>query len=63
MVCNLYINKAGKNTDLREKAFPEMKRGYFIMIQEDVTVRNVYAPIIMKPNLTELKKQAALQTQ
>lgn len=68
MLCNLYINKAGENTDLREKAFPEIKRGYFIMIQEviheeDVAVTNVYAPSIMRPNLTELKKQAALQTQ
>lgn len=67
-LCNLYINKAGENTDLREKAFPEIKRGYFIMIQEviheeDVAVTNVYAPSIMRPNLTELKKQAALQTQ
>ena len=25
MVCNLYISKAGENTDLREKAFPGMK--------------------------------------
>lgn len=34
-----------------------------VIHEEDVAVTNVYAPSIMRPNLTELKKQAALQTQ